>query len=556
MTKIITVLLLSCTANLLSAQQIGMLKKAGDMNSNNQAFSTVIDHAHNTIISGMLYDTSSFNTTILASHGGYDGYVAKYDTSGNVLWAKTFGGAGNDYIGHSAVDASNNVYITGTFKSTSIYFTPTDSLVKMSPAAISNSYLAKFDPNGTFLWARLVGSNTQAETWSVAIDPWGNAIIGGVFNMDITISGTPFTNAFYNLYMAKFTSAGVLDWAKLGSSEGLCKINELSCDYKGNIYAIGKLSTNLTFGTVTATNIGGDDAWFGKYDSSGKCLFMKVLGGSYFVTTTDGALDGGNTIQPDKLGNFFVGGNLLITWGTPVSQMGYYAKYNDTGAQVWMHTFGINFESVTGIALDNNNDPYISGLVYAADTVGGTVVPYTAGGNTFIGSFDKTTGNANWIKTSTTNVGGNSGTDVLGYLSTGSIAVDQASGTIMASGQFQSQMSFDAFSVSSTDATATYNDIYMLRIWNSSRLVQTPVIVADDELSIYPNPVKNDVNIIFNSGVWHKISLQNLNGQVVNEWETNAPDFTTNLQSVSPGNYLLLITDNNNNKAVRKVSKL
>ena len=66
--------------------------------------------------------TITFGSIILSNNGGYDTFTVKFDPSGNVLWAKQAGGSSLDAAYGISSDASNNVIITGIFDSPSIAF--------------------------------------------------------------------------------------------------------------------------------------------------------------------------------------------------------------------------------------------------------------------------------------------------------------------------------------------------------------------------------------------------------------------------------------------------
>ncbi len=51
-----------------------------------------------------------------------DIFVVKYDSSGNVIWAKSIGGTDWDDYGGISTDASGNVFVTGQYSSPSINF--------------------------------------------------------------------------------------------------------------------------------------------------------------------------------------------------------------------------------------------------------------------------------------------------------------------------------------------------------------------------------------------------------------------------------------------------
>ena len=49
------------------------------------------------------------------SNGYDDGYVAKFDSNGNLIWAKNIGGSGWDDVDSITTDSSDNVLVGGVF---------------------------------------------------------------------------------------------------------------------------------------------------------------------------------------------------------------------------------------------------------------------------------------------------------------------------------------------------------------------------------------------------------------------------------------------------------
>ena len=84
------------------------------------------DHDGNIYVAGsfnspsMVFASTVYNNNSLFS--GSDIFLVKYDSLGNVLWAKTAGGAWSDGATAVAVDSNNDVYLVGSFNSTSIAF--------------------------------------------------------------------------------------------------------------------------------------------------------------------------------------------------------------------------------------------------------------------------------------------------------------------------------------------------------------------------------------------------------------------------------------------------
>ena len=101
-------------------------------------------------------DTVNFGSFKLPNKGVNDIFIAKYDSSGNVLWAKSAGGVDADW-GHGIIsDDTGNTYITGFFKSDSLAF---DNIVLNNPNQSGSQaiFLVKFDPSGNVLWAKTIG---------------------------------------------------------------------------------------------------------------------------------------------------------------------------------------------------------------------------------------------------------------------------------------------------------------------------------------------------------------------------------------------------------------
>ena len=66
--------------------------------------------------------TITFGTTVLTNAGGNDMFIVKYDPSGNVLWAKSAGGTSGAGGNSCTTDASGNIIATGYFTSPTITF--------------------------------------------------------------------------------------------------------------------------------------------------------------------------------------------------------------------------------------------------------------------------------------------------------------------------------------------------------------------------------------------------------------------------------------------------
>jgi len=146
-----------------------------------------IDKADNVLITGR---TGSTNLPVFAgfqmSTGGlYDGFVAKFDNSGNRLWSTYYGGSESDNSRGIATDGSNNVFITGSTISLSVNNFPTFAGFQMGYGGGSiwgDAFIVKFDDTGNRLWATYYGGNADEYGASLATDGSGNCYATGSVN--------------------------------------------------------------------------------------------------------------------------------------------------------------------------------------------------------------------------------------------------------------------------------------------------------------------------------------------------------------------------------------
>ena len=176
--------------------------------------------------SGNIYTSGYFNSTIdvdpgpgtlnFTSAGNNDANVVKLDSSGNLAWARQFGGTGSDEGFSVAVDGSGNVYLTGHFSDT-VDFDPGGGTLNLTSAGNTDVYVVKLDSSGNLVWARHFGGSPpgccdfgSGSQWgtSLAVDSSGNVYASGIFagatDFDEPGSGTfILTTTIYDVYAAK-----------------------------------------------------------------------------------------------------------------------------------------------------------------------------------------------------------------------------------------------------------------------------------------------------------------------------------------------------------------
>jgi hypothetical protein len=171
--------------------------------------------------------------------------------------------------------------------------------IMLTSSKTLNSFIAKADQNGNWLWAQKAGE--IGYVYSITADDAGNCYVTGTFYDtvsfgDITLTGSKEVNTF----IAKMDTDGNWLWAEsAGGTDSVCG-RSIAVDGEGNSYVTGNFKGTTTFGSATLTSIGKSDIFVAKADKNGKWLWAKSAGGP--------SSDGGLSIAIGNEGNSYVTG--------------------------------------------------------------------------------------------------------------------------------------------------------------------------------------------------------------------------------------------------------
>jgi hypothetical protein len=249
---------------------------------------------------------SSASFTSLASTGGTDSYMVKYNSSGDPQWVRQIGGSGADQMWAITTDSNGNIIVIGYYNSNTVsIYGSSASFTTLSREGSSDIFVVKYNSSGTPQWARQIGGSGADIGYGVTTDSNGNITVVGYYNSDTlsvfgsSASFSTLSNAGSNdTFVVQYNSSGTPQWARRIGGTGNEYVQTITTDSNGNIFVVGyHTSTTLTIydtdGTTaftTLSNAGGNDGFMVKYNSSGTPQWVRRIGGTgseavYGVTT-------------------------------------------------------------------------------------------------------------------------------------------------------------------------------------------------------------------------------------------------------------------------------
>jgi hypothetical protein len=149
---------------------------------------------------GSFPSSIDFGGGSLNSAGQQDVFLATFDSGGNHLWSRRFGGSSVEDFCRIAADGSGNLAVTGYF-----YGSADFGGIPLVSAGGRDIFIARLSPDGSPLWSKRVGGMTNEESGSLAAGLSGSLFVTGAFLGQIVIGGKTLTSAGErDTFLAKF----------------------------------------------------------------------------------------------------------------------------------------------------------------------------------------------------------------------------------------------------------------------------------------------------------------------------------------------------------------
>lgn len=266
--------------------------------SDDDAFALALDNNGNLVIAGYIKNSGT----------GSDMLIAKYNTSGTLLWQTLYDGIvhESDRAYDMVLDATGNVYITGK--------------VDIDPTISANDeiFTAKYTSAGVQSWSAQytggIGGSERGKLVRVASS-------GNVY-----VCGRKYNGTDEDIFLIKYNSAGVQQWAvSYAGLGGNDDPTDMAIDANESIIITGTQETALNSLVTDYITL--------KYDNSGNLSWDAEYNGS------------GNGVDVAEALDVFPNGDVVVTGYADSDASAEFnndvvtIRYNASGSPIWTHVY-------------------------------------------------------------------------------------------------------------------------------------------------------------------------------------------------------------------------
>lgn len=265
-------------------------------------------------MTGWFNGSVDFGNGVLVSNN-QDVFVVTVADNGEVLRSRSYTGSGIEQGQKIAVDAADQIYVTGIFTGTSdIGSTSVDS------AGGRDSFAFAANADGDVSWSFHAGSLERDDATEIAVDDGGRAYVGGSYasaELD-TGAGVLLNGGQEDGFLIAYETDGTPRWSKAITSGANDSVSGIAVAPDSTILVVGRFSDTISIGETTLIPHTGTDIFLAGFAPDATELWARRYGSFAndtirdFVLAPDGGvyMVGGNGRESD------FGGGPLIPNGT------------------------------------------------------------------------------------------------------------------------------------------------------------------------------------------------------------------------------------------------
>jgi len=175
--------------------------------------------------------------------GAEDGFIAKYNQDGTLVWTRLIGssdqwadGTYREAANGLVAGADGSIYLVGSVRGS------IDG--QTFNGGNTDVLLIKYDADGNKAWTRLLGSTSSELGKAVAISPDGSIFIAGMTEGVGSLDGQS-RSGYRDVFVSKYNPDGSRVWTRLLGTSSSEEATSLVAGTDGSVYVAGETAGNL-----------------------------------------------------------------------------------------------------------------------------------------------------------------------------------------------------------------------------------------------------------------------------------------------------------------------
>ena len=293
----------------------------------------------------------------------------------NYTWANGIPAGFSQSTNTITADDNGNVYVTGRFSNT-VDFDPGPATASLTSTGLDDIFIAKYDIDGNYVWAKPIHGGIRGEGWSIALDENNNIYVTGNFTGMYDFDPDPgntvnITSTSTDLFIAKYDNNGNYKWAHGIGGNKSDQSFSLEIDPAGGVYVAGIFRSDTVdfdpgVGTKNLTTVT-EDMFLAKYDTAGNYVWAFEVNASATCDPRTIGFDSQNNVIVAGFFNGVVDFDPAVGVATNHTSVGtrdiFLAKYDSNGNYLWAgNPEGTGNNDFTyQLVIDEADNIYISG---------------------------------------------------------------------------------------------------------------------------------------------------------------------------------------------------
>jgi hypothetical protein len=262
--------------------------------------------------------------------GLQDYWLAKLNTSGDIMWQKSYGYSGLDN-GLSFTQTNDNGFLLMGILDVTASGGAGNTKMNNFKHAGGDYWAIKVDANGSIQWSKYYGGSFTDTPYDVIkTEDNGYIIVGSSDSDDVDISNNL---GEYDFWVIKIAETGELLWEKNYGGSQIDEARSIVATNDGNYLIVGDTRSN---DINVSQNYGGADVWVIKISPSGELLWEKSFGGSSF--------DVSRSVKTTQDNGFLISGSSRSSDGDLTKNQGqndaWVFKIDSEGSLIWQKSIG------------------------------------------------------------------------------------------------------------------------------------------------------------------------------------------------------------------------